>query len=265
MINNWAIVGLGFISPRHIKAITEVGDRLVLTCDLDPAKGADYTDWKEMMEDERWKHVTHVAICTPNYLHYEMAKTFAMDGRTVLCEKPLVLASNQQLPNNVYTVLQLRFHPEIMRLKEGLKGLHNGDMIVKVKRDPNYWTGWKGKDNKSGGILFNLGIHYFDILIHLFGNNYKILRSEYSEKRAFGVIDFNGSRFNYDLEIRGDDKDQNRALVIDGEEVVLSKQDNLSFENLHVEVYKALKEGNGTEAKEAMKSIRLVEKLKYGA
>jgi len=254
----WAIIGLGFISPRHIKAIEEIGDELILTCDNE--KPADYSDWKEMMKDKKWSEVTHVSICTPNYLHHEMCE--AMSDKVVLCEKPLVLSSRQTLPDNVFTVLQLRRHDEIAYLKNKLSESHKVNLVVKVKRDQSYWDGWKGKEELSGGILFNLGIHYFDLLIYLFGEDYSVIRSIYSPTKAMGAIIFNKTIVQYHIEIMPDDKGQDRRLEIDEVNYSLSKQDNLSFENLHTRVFKDVKRGFGVKPNEALKSIKLVEELR---
>lgn len=258
----FAVCGLGFIFPRHKESIKKIGGEIKLTCDIDKSKKADFTSWKEMMKSEIWKDITHVSLCVPNCLHYEMA--MAMRDKIVLSEKPLTLSSEEvlKLPDNVFTVLQLRHHPEVVKLKKKLKGNHKVKLVVKVKRDESYWDGWKGDEKKSGGILFNLGIHYFDLLIHLFGNEYRVLNSRYSPKKANGQIYFNGTIVDYDLEIMSSDNGQDRKLEIDGEEVSLSKKDNLSFEGLHTEVYKELLKGKGIKPEEAIKSILLVEKLK---
>jgi len=140
--------------------------------------------------------------------------------------------------------------------------IHSGELIVKVKRDLSYWSGWKGDEKKSGGILFNLGIHYFDLLIYLFGEDYQIIRSVYSPNKAQGAIMFGKTLIEYHLEIMDNDNGQDRKLVFDGLNISLSKQDNLSFEDLHRLVYEDLKRGKGITVKDALPSIELVEKLR---
>lgn len=259
----WAIIGLGFISPRHRKSIEAIGDEVVVTCDIDPAKGADFTDFDRMRQSNMWKRVTHVAVCSPNDLHYSFIQKATEDKKLVLCEKPLVLSSKQckKLHPTVGTVLQLRYHPSVLNLST-LSGTHDVALIVKVKRDPSYWAGWKGDSSRSGGIMFNLGIHYFDLLVHLFGDDYTVLNSEYDPRKATGTIDFNGTRATYHIEIMDDNAGQTRSLTIDGKEIVLSKQDNLSFEDLHTKVYEDFVCGKNITPMEAARSIRLVEELK---
>lgn len=259
----FALVGLGFIAPRHKQAIERIGGEVLLTCDSDSTKHPDFTDWRLMTQSEQWKQISYVSLCVPNYLHCKMAQS--MSDKIVLSEKPLGLSEEDinKIGDNVFTVLQLRHHPEVIKLKRSLRGTHRVFLTVKVKRDKSYWDCWKGDKEKSGGILFNLGIHYFDLLIYLFGNDYKILDSGYSDNKAQGKIDFNGTICDYNLEIMPDDNGQERSLEIDGETVVLSKQDNLSYEDLHLKVYQNLIKGRGIKKDEALKSIKLVSKL-YG-
>jgi UDP-N-acetyl-2-amino-2-deoxyglucuronate dehydrogenase len=260
--SKWAVVGMGFIFPRHQSAIQSIGGEVLMTCDNDRSKGADFLNFKAMTENKKFrKEVTHVAILTPNYLHKGMIRS--LYGKTVLCEKPLVLNSEdiQGMNGNVFTVLQLRHHPEIVRLKSLKRKPQTVSLKVWVKRDRKYWTGWKGKEEKSGGILFNLGIHYFDILMYLLGDEYKIISHSRTDTKANGMIFFGDTLCGYSLKIMADDRKQRRTLEIDGEEVMLSKEDNLSFENLHVRVYEDLLKGKGVLPNEAMKSIKLVEEL----
>ena len=265
---NWLIAGLGFISPRHIEAISNIGDNLIATCDIDPKKlnlkrSPFYTNYSTMLKSQTSANA--IAICTPNNLHYLMIKIALNRNLRVLCEKPLTLRSNEieTLPNDgaVGVVLQLRTHPEIIKLKEQKIEKANGSIVVKVYRDQEYWDGWKGHTIISGGILYNLAIHYFDLLIHLFGNEYQILEKNYSDRLATGKIDFDGSIFDYHFEIMNTKEGQDRLLKINGREISLSRQDNLSFESLHSNVYKDFIKGKVVTPTDANKSIKLIEKI----
>ncbi|MFX0211667.1 MAG: Gfo/Idh/MocA family protein [Candidatus Hodarchaeota archaeon] len=277
----WLVAGLGFISPRHIKSIKETGGEIVAVCDIDQKKSEQpfnfYNDYRVMIDDyTRWSsswdtkqyNADAIAICTPNCLHFDMIQ-YALDNNLrVLCEKPLTLNSKEvlELPNDgrVGVVLQLRYHPGVINLKKDIENGYkpkNGKLVVKVIRDKEYWESWKGDKDKSGGILFNLGIHYFDLLIYLFGEKYEIVESSYTDKLAKGIIDFDGIIFSYYIEIQDDKNGQDRRLELDGEVLRLSKKDNLSFEGLHTEVYKAFNRGEVVTPKEASKSIKLIEQL----
>lgn len=259
---NFAIVGLGFIHPRHKSAIESVGGKVIVTCDSDPQKGADFLNWREMMKSDIWKEVTHVAICTPNYLHAPMSE--AMSDKVVICEKPLTITkeSCDKLGDHVNTVLQLRLHPKIIELKQRNLKPKKVKLVIKVNRNRDYWRGWKGDESKSGGVLFNIGVHYFDLLIHLFGEEYTVLHHVSNHRMGYGRIMFGETECEYKVEIFDNSPEQDRSLEIDGEVISLSKADNLSFEDLHKSVYQDVLAGKGIKPKEALKAITLIEQLK---
>ena len=241
------------------------------TCDIDKSKATIGTipfweDFKSMVEIPYFEeNIDAVAICTPNYLHAEMVEKCIEKGKKVLCEKPFSIDTNFATcyQHQVGVVLQLRHHPEIIKLREkGIKG--NGKIIVKVFRDESYWSGWKGDEKKSGGILLNIGVHYLDLLQYLAGFNgaMTIHKSYYSSKLAKGKIEINGHKFEYHFEIMDTNKGQDRIFEINGKEISLSKKDNLSFEGLHSEVYKNFVRGKVVSPEEAYKSINIVNQLK---
>jgi UDP-N-acetyl-2-amino-2-deoxyglucuronate dehydrogenase len=265
-MNNFALIGNGFIAPRHLDAMNYVNGECVVVCDINPEREIPgipfFTDYKEMMKSPIWNKVDWVSICAPNYLHVEMALEATRTGKKVICEKPLAIKSSDifKLPReNVFTVLQLRYHPEVIKA-QSLR-LKNGELAVKVKRDQSYWDGWKGDRRKSGGILFNLGVHYFDLLIHLYGNNLKVLESEYADRKATGVIQFGEHKVTYDFEIMASNEGQMRKLAIGNDVIQLSNQDNLSYEDLHKNVYEEVLAGNGLSIHEASRAIQLIELL----
>lgn len=252
----WAVIGCnGFVAKRHMRAIEDIGDEVYMKWDIEK-------DYIDVVSSEDWKNVDAVAICTPNYLHFPMMQ--AMKDKIVICEKPFCLSSQNilALDDNTNVVLQLRHHPEVKvwknsKIKKGSKC----KMTVKMFRDDKYWNSWKGDNSKSGGILFNLGIHYFDLLIYLFGEDYQVIKSNYSDKKCTGNISFSDCDVEYHIEIISDREGQTRKLEINNEEVVLSVKDNLSYEGLHTQIYEDVKKGGGIKPIEAIKSIKLVEKL----
>ena len=163
---------------------------------------------------------------------------------------------------DVNVVLQLRHHPAILKLKEEISYGHKVQLTVKVKRDQSYWDGWKGDENRSGGILYNLGVHYLDLLLLLFGSKYKILRSTYSDRIAFGQIEFQKALVDYHIEIMDTNEGQTRDLIVDGEQIQLSTQDNLSYEDLHTDYYRRALAGHGDSLDSCFNVIRLIENLK---
>lgn len=274
--SKYALVGLGFISKRHDDSIKKVGGELLLACDIDNTKfglGVMCTrDYRFLTALPRWKDVDTVVICTPNDLHVEISKWAVRHGKKAICEKPLAISSAELLTiqdeQDIYTVMQLRHHPmmKVLRGKD-LSEIEDAHLYVRVKRGPDYWTGWKGKEERSGGILFNLGVHYLDAMLELFGKDYEIVESKVSEREAFSVVRFKTLRkpVRMTFSITDTDEGQDRFLMLNDEKYRFSDKDNLSFEDLHTEVYKDFLDGKGVRPAELVPLTRFIEELKsYG-
>lgn len=179
----WGIIGLGRISNRHIDAIKALGDEVVATCDNDESKNATYTNYYDLIADER---VDAVAICTPNYLHTAMAMDCVTAGKPCVVEKPVGLDHMEAVALSdyarmkdvaVYPVLQVRFNPVLQYLKDLLKSGKLGKVYsvsgtVRWNRPQEYFdeSPWKGKKELDGGCLLTQGIHYLDVMTWLFGS-----------------------------------------------------------------------------------------------
>jgi UDP-N-acetyl-2-amino-2-deoxyglucuronate dehydrogenase len=253
--NNFAIIGKGFIFDRHKTAIESLGGKVLMTCDINPDTKPDFTDWVKMFASPEFDKIDSVSILTPNYLHSVMVKEALKRGKRVLCEKPLSINGTEGI-RGVKTVLQLRHHPALKDLTP--KNVH---VDARMFRDDSYWNGWKGQKNTSGGILFNLGVHYIDLLIFLLGNPKKILKSVVTDRLAYGDIEFEKGIGTFNIEIVDNRERQSRRILVDGKEILLSNHDNLSYEDLHKEVYKEFFWGKGIEAEEAEKSLNLIHEL----
>lgn len=217
-----------------------------------------------MYRSKEWGLVTHVAVCTPNDMHFTICKEAADADRVVLCEKPLTLSdwTCEKLPENVFTVLQLRHSDAVIQLKKENIRPKDVKMIVKVKRDASFWSSWKGQEKRSGGLILAIGIHYIDLLIYLFGDSYIVEKSSYAHRKAEGILHFGDTRVEYLFEILSTSDGQDRRLEFDGRNVSLSKADNLSYEGLHNKVYESLVfDHQGVTAKEAMAGIKLAAEL----
>lgn len=249
----FALIGNGFILPRHINAIQSAGGEIV---------GRDCGE-------------QYISILTPNYLHFDMVKREAEKGKIVLCEKPLALTSENIKElcglGEIYTVLQLRYHPLVKEYEVAEKYWSPGfidqksdneiEMDISVYRDENYYRSWKGQKEKSGGILFNLGIHYFDLLLYLFGP-YKKAETDFSDdKTAYGTISGDGYSCKWRMSTDAKRDEQRRVFKINGKDYNFSSQDNLSYEDLHVYVYRDLLQGKGITPKDVLEVTELIEKL----
>src|SRR4029079_8964854 len=145
-MKNFAITGVaGFVAPRHLKAINDTGNRLVAAIDPHDAVGIldRYSfDVRFFTEIERFdrhleklrrasdeERVHYMSICSPNYLHDAHIRLALRAGADAICEKPLVINPwnldpleeiEAETGHRVYTVLQLRLHPQLMALKTRL-------------------------------------------------------------------------------------------------------------------------------------------------
>ena len=254
---NFLLIGNGFIAPRHKEAIKSIGGEITDVIDIKD-------DWKEAVKNT---DAECVVILTPNDLHFEMAKLSAERGKIVLCEKPLAINSEHVeilsgYPN-IFTVLQLRYHPDVEKIRSDIRKRDKNEieMDISVYRDEDYYKGWKGQKERSGGVLVNLGIHYFDLLLHIFGDYKRVALETLNDKTGTGTIE--GENYICRFRISTDEKrdNQRRIFNVNGNLYNFSSQDNLSYENLHRFVYSDLLNKKGVLPSEALKSIKLIEEL----
>ena len=263
----FALIGLGFISESHIDAIENVGGKLLLACDVDTNtffKAPDYTvvhnDWILMMKDPRFKEIDYVSICTPNYLHFPMALEARARGKKVICEKPLVLDCGEtyHLDNEVNTVLQLRHSPLYLQMGPALKETNEVAMDIHVHRGEWYFLSWKNDIVRSGGMCMNIGVHYFDLLMLLFGSLH-VEEAEWvvPDRIAKGVLTNENTFISWTLSIIEPKATQRRQLNINGRMFNLNRK----FESLHTRVYEDVLEGNGIKPHSVRDSIKLVNNI----
>ncbi len=298
MSKNFALMGAaGFVAPRHLKAIRDTGNQLLAACDPNDSVGVldrYFLDAKFFTEVERFdRHLEKlkrrapqerahfVSICTPNYLHDAHVRLALRLGADAICEKPLVINPwnleqlaeiERECGGRVYTTLQLRHLPSIVKLKESLANRKERAAIQLsyiARRGPWYQISWKGDESKSGGLALNIGIHFFDLLLWLFGTE------KYSEvhlrevDRWAGYIELENADVEWYLSTRPQDLPQaahddgraaHRSLTIDGEELEFST----GFDDLHTRVYEGILAGDGFGVESARPSVELLYKLRSG-
>ena len=233
------IIGKGFIYPKHKEAIESIGGKIV-----------------DKIEQADW-----VVILTPNYLHYQTILYGLKKGKNVLCEKPLVLNSKHcekliknQGTQKIFTIAQLRFHPILAEIPQ--KPYNEIEIFVNVHRDEDYFKSWQGDPKKSGGILFNLGIHYLDLVIYLYGEPQKSGWTIMGPKENSGW--FKGEKYNchYTFSLKAEKDKQQRIFRINNIEYNLQEP-----ENLHKYIYQDLLVGKGIKPIDVLPVIKLIEKL----
>lgn len=205
------IIGCGGIFPRHIEAIETNSDfKLISLCDIQESlsnslgkryKVKSYTDYKEMIKNE---DINFIVIATPNSLHKEQS-IFALKNKCdVLIEKPVAFNVNDikeiqdyaiKSNQKAYCVLQVRLNPTVSLVKEILNknllgNIRGFSFTQRWQRPLEYFSGWRGEPNVGGGILYETGIHYLDILQHLIGNPKEILFTKtYTTKHKEAIIE----------------------------------------------------------------------------
>ncbi len=293
---NVALTGLaGYVAPRHLQAIRDTGHRLVAAMDPHDSVGvvdAYFPDAAFFTEFERFdrhleklrrgpddERVRLVSVCSPNHLHDAHARLALRVGADVLCEKPLVLNpwNLDQLEDleaehgrRVWTVLQLRVHPDLVALKAALDaepGVRRSVRLTYVtSRGRWYRYSWKGDPARSGGVATNIGIHLFDLLLWLFGPVQESEVHVSEPERVGGALALERADVEWFLSLDAADLPESargtqptyRSITVDGEEVEFSG----GFRDLHTRVYEETFAGRGFGIADARPSIDLVHRIR---
>lgn len=265
-VMTFSIIGTGFIFPAHAEAIRTVGGKIVDI--VNTARGEE--TWREMIQTTS---AECVVILTPNDLHFSMICAAHESGKIVICEKSLAIstADTKALINkpNIYSVLQLRHHSCINQMKR----MHDKEpfsvieMDISVYRDASYYSSWKGQARRSGGVLYNLGSHYFDLLANIYGKPESIIILFSDDKTVKGALEAKNYRCQFTISTAASREAQRRLFVVNGVTYNFSSQDNLSFENLHRYVYQDMLSGHGITPADAAPGLELIDdisRIAYG-
>ena len=297
-MKNFALIGAaGYVAPRHMKAIRDTGNRLVAAVDPHDAVGVldRYAlDVRFFTEIERFdRHleklrrgaeidrVHYVSICSPNYLHDAHIRMALRAGAHTICEKPLVISPwnmdalqelERETGGRVNTVLQLRLHPQLIALRdklerEGSSVEHDVCLTYITARGRWYDVSWKGSDERSGGMVTNIGIHLFDLLLWLFGPVDACEVHLRDERRIGGVLHLAHARVRWFLSTEVSDlpfgaepgvKTTFRSISVDGVEVEFSE----GFSDLHTRVYEEVLAGRGFGIEDSRPAIALSHQIR---
>lgn len=298
MSKNFAITGVaGYVAPRHLRAIKETGNRLVAAVDPHDSVGlldSYFADVSFFTEFERFdrhieklrrqgedQRVHYVSICSPNYLHDAHCRFTLRVGADAICEKPVVLNPwnidalqelEKESGKRIFTVLQLRVHPSLIALKEKLqkeKSSSKKEIVLTYITSRGLWylISWKGQMEKSGGLATNIGIHFFDLLLWLFGKVEGFEVHLATPTRTAGYMELENARVKWFLSIEKKDlpeecKSKSRAtfrsITIDGHEVEFSE----GFTDLHTIVYRETLAGRGFGLDDARPSVVLAHDIR---
>ena len=184
-----AIIGLGGISAAHITGWKEAdGVQPVAGADINEESVTEasrqhgltgYADWRDMLDQEK---PDIVSICTPPFLHPEMAGECIDRGIHVMCEKPMAatVEGAEQMAaaaEDSDAVMQIaychRFHGPAMKLKELLdEGILGRPVFFR-----GCFTGLSTMEGNhrgemaqaGGGALMDNGSHAVDLYQYLLG------------------------------------------------------------------------------------------------
>lgn len=288
-MTNYILIGLGYIGERHLKAIKETGGNLLAVLNKHDSVGIldkYFPDAELFLDFEIFdRHITmlqrtgtvihYVVVCSPNYLHDAHCRFGLRIGADVICEKPLCLnpanaealqVMEKETGRRVWNILQLRLHPVVREL---VKQVNIPDRVsvslnYRTLRGNWYDHSWKGDENKSGGICMNIGIHFFDMLLLLYGSvvNYKIITKE--KHTSCGLLQLLFADVDWflttDPKSLKDGKQSQRSLTINGIEFDFTD----GFTDLHTESYREILAGRGFGIEDALPALRLVHKINNG-
>lgn len=257
----FGLCGLGNISSRHIKAIEEIGGKIVATYDVDQSRNPTCQSFEELLEsDAEW-----IVVLSPNKLHRKQTLQAARAGKKVITEKPPVLSYGDlwgMWPHEyIYTISQLRYMQSVKDLRMKVKDSDGyiGTLNIVASRDPYYLANWRGNLEWSGGLLYTIGIHYLDLLTWIFGSVKKIDYVRwFNDWKVQGRIELERGTFDFNIEV-SEDEPNFKLLEVNDEEIDLAA----GFFELHGEAYKDIFNGGGIHPKEMHRAIELIDKL-YG-
>ena len=289
-MKKFAVIGAaGYIAPRHLRAIKDLGHQISVAYDINDSVGIIdsispnsefFTEFERFLHYANNAELDFVSVCSPNYLHLSHISAGLRLGCDVICEKPLVssIAELEELfslekktGKKVYNILQLRNHPSIVEIKRDIANLKKGkkcevDLTYITSRGKWYEKSWKGDIKKSYGVMMNIGIHFFDMLYFVFGNLQDIVLHYSDDKKACGYLEYEKAKVKWFLSIDSDDlppgikeKQQTyRSIKIDGKEIEFSA----GFTDLHTVSYDEILKGNGFGLSDASHSIHTVENMR---
>jgi UDP-N-acetyl-2-amino-2-deoxyglucuronate dehydrogenase len=297
-MKKFALIGAaGYIAPRHMRAIKETGNDLSVALDPFDSVGiidsffpqADFFTEPERFDRHLDKlrrkggdsKIDFVSICSPNYLHDSHIRMALRNDADAICEKPLVLNPwnidgleeiERETGRKIFNILQLRHHPSIIALKERFDNLpddkiHDIELTYITSRGKWYFYSWKGDIAKSGGVVTNIGIHFFDMLSWIFGEVKGNTVHLMQENKAAGMLQLKKANVKWFLSLDKNDLPKQavdkaiptyRSITIDEEELEFSG----GFTDLHTVSYQSILSGKGFRISESRNSINIVHTIR---
>lgn len=296
---NFGLIGAaGYIAPKHMQAIRDTGNTLVAAVDPHDCVGlldSFFPEANFFTEIERFDRylekrrrgapedrIRYVSICSPNYLHDAHVRLALRVKAHAICEKPLVISpwnldALEELEAEhgcrVHNVLQLRLIPSLCDLRRRLQEetpRERAEVCLSyiTRRGRWYDVSWKGSHEKSGGVALNIGVHFFDLLLWLFGNVEHSKVHLAQPRKMAGILQLERAKVRWFLSTDADDLPDHarqqdgyayRSMTYDGQEIEFSS----GFQDLHTRVYEQILAGRGAGIRDARPAIELVHSINY--
>ena len=258
----FALIGLsGFIAKKHVFCIEKLKGDLVAA--LDKHDNVGYIDNFypncNFFKNEKFffsfikkKKIDYLIICSPSYLHFKHIQKGLLSKTNVIVEKPPLLHSSdfkkiiqleKKTKKNCYCIFQLREDKRLISLKNKITAntkINKVKINYYTKRGKWYEKSWKGDKKLSGGLLINIGIHFVDILLWIFGDLKKIIILKKDKSNIRGKFLMEKAIVNWHLSIQSFKKEFKnlkfkRELKVNNNFINLNK-----FNDLHLENYKSI-------------------------
>jgi len=291
-MKNFALIGAaGYIAPRHMKAIKDLGHHLSVAYDINDSVGIIdsispqsefFTEFERFLEHANQLKrnpnaaLDIVSICSPNYLHHAHIAAGLRLGCDVICEKPLVPTPElmdelelleKETGRRVFNILQLRHHDAILKLRNKVAAAPSNakfdvELTYITSRGKWYMESWKGDHRKSFGVATNIGVHFYDMLGFIFGKLQRNVVHHSGIEKAAGYLEYERARVRWFLSIDANDlpkevqgkKSTYRNIDISGEQLEFSD----GFTDLHTISYQEILAGRGYGLKDARHCIETV-------
>lgn len=181
------VIGGGFIGPVHVESLRRLGYVEVVAIATSHQAGAEkladqlsiprgYGDYRDLIADPE---VEAVHICTPNHLHYPMAKAAILAHKHVVCDKPLAMtaaegAELQALAEREGVVaavsFNLRFYPLVHQVKAMIAAGELGEIYAVNGSYQQDWLqlptdySWRLEPQQAGEAraVGDIGSHWLD-------------------------------------------------------------------------------------------------------
>lgn len=145
--------------------------------------------------------------------------------------------------------------------------MHDVSLTYVTSRGNWYHQSWKGVPEKSGGVATNIGVHFFDLLLWLFGPVSASRVYQADPKRMSGSLELARARVRWFLSIDAADlpcalepgvRSTYRSIQVDGQEIEFTE----GFTGLHTRVYEEVLAGRGFGIQDVRPSIALVHAIR---